>query len=97
MTRPTGVCNRRGTNGSPCSSSWILMTDTSAAVVTVVGAALRVVAVARGCVVEGEQLVGHGRDERHVVLDDQQRAPCFVPDAAQQRRQVLRLGLGDTG
>src|SRR4051794_36712334 len=45
--------------------------------------------------VESDHPVGHPRDERHVVLDDEQGATGLVPDLPQQRTEGLGLALGD--
>src|SRR5205807_8009399 len=45
--------------------------------------------------VEGDDLVGHRRDEGHVVLDYEHGAARLLADATQQGSQRLRLPLGD--
>src|SRR4051812_47789747 len=45
--------------------------------------------------VERDHAIGHRGDERHVVLDDEQRASRLVPDLAQQRPERLGLALRD--
>jgi len=48
-----------------------------------------------GTLVEGDEPIGDRGHEGHVVLDDQQGRSEAVPQLEEQRRQRLRLTLGD--
>ena len=50
-----------------------------------------------GAQLEGDHAVAHARQQRHVVLDDEQRGAGVVADAHEQRSERLGLALGDAG